>query len=84
MTPHLVVVKWLAKVESCLKRCCTELRVGCLKMALRGTDYIRPITILAMAVTVFVIATMVAPFIRYRNNITLIISVLSLITFNWC
>ena len=64
--PHLVVAKWLANVARCSTRCPTEWRVGCLTMASSGTASILPITISAMAVTVVVIATMVALFVRYK------------------
>ena len=61
--PHLVVAKWLAKEEICLARCLTKLRVGCPMIASNGTASILPLTILAMTVTVTVIAAMVVPFL---------------------
>ena len=41
--------------------------LGCPKMVSSGMASILPLTILVMAVTVVVIAAMVAPFVRYKE-----------------
>ena len=62
--PHLVVAKWIVNAASWLRKCQTELRVGCPTIASSGTASILPLTILVMAVTVAVISAMITPFLR--------------------